>query len=81
MLSKLAYEEQHENGVKDQDPSKKTSGNKKKKATMSLEEFNNMGASAAGPGAPLTANDCNSKQKGILIGVIVGLIFFFLFWK
>ncbi|XP_076631163.1 G kinase-anchoring protein 1-B isoform X2 [Colletes latitarsis] len=46
LLSKLAYEEQLVNASKsdkEQDINKK-SGKKSKKATMSLEEFNNMGA-------------------------------------
>ncbi|XP_043277757.1 G kinase-anchoring protein 1-like [Venturia canescens] len=50
LLSKLAYEAQGENGraSKDQDDTKKAQSNKKsKKATMSLEEFNNLGASAS----------------------------------
>ncbi|KAK0161080.1 hypothetical protein PV327_009596 [Microctonus hyperodae] len=49
LLSKLAYESQLENGIvnKNQDGSKKITGNNKKtkKSTMSLEEFNNMVAS------------------------------------
>uniref|UniRef100_A0A0C9R5H4 Gkap1 protein n=1 Tax=Fopius arisanus TaxID=64838 RepID=A0A0C9R5H4_9HYME len=43
ILSKLAYETQTENGVKDPDATKKSGGKKSKKSTMSLEEFNNMG--------------------------------------
>ncbi|XP_053977625.1 G kinase-anchoring protein 1-like isoform X1 [Hylaeus volcanicus] len=48
LLSKLAYEEQLVSAAKsdkEQEPNKK-SGKKSKKATMSLEEFNNMGSNA-----------------------------------
>lgn len=47
MLSKIAYEAQAENGTKtdkEQDQSKKGNNKKSKKSTMSLDEFNNMGA-------------------------------------
>ncbi|XP_029041519.1 uncharacterized protein LOC117611580 isoform X1 [Osmia lignaria lignaria] len=48
LLSKLSYEEQLVNAAKSEkepEPNKK-SGKKSKKATMSLEEFNNMGSNA-----------------------------------
>ncbi|XP_063983030.1 G kinase-anchoring protein 1-like isoform X1 [Diachasmimorpha longicaudata] len=47
ILSKLAYETQIENGIKDPDITKKSGGKKSKKSTMSLEEFNNMGSNEA----------------------------------
>lgn len=45
LLSKLAYEEQLVSAVKSEreQESNKKSGKKSKKATMSLEQFNNMG--------------------------------------
>lgn len=49
LLSKLAYEEQLVSvakNEKEQEQNKK-SGKKSKKATMSLEEFNNMGTASA----------------------------------
>ncbi|XP_033226068.1 G kinase-anchoring protein 1-like [Belonocnema kinseyi] len=47
MLSKIAYEAQAENGTKsdkEEDQSKKGNSKKSKKSTMTLDEFNNMGA-------------------------------------
>lgn len=75
LLSKLAYEEQLVSvakATKEQDQASKKSGKKSKKATMSLDEFNNMGtnAAAAAPPSPpvvLTTNESSdNKSKGVL---------------
>lgn len=69
LLSKLAYEAQGENGTtsKDHEDSKKGQANKKtKKATMSLEEFNNLGTCASVTEATVVASpeSKDSKIKG-----------------
>lgn len=66
LLSKLTYEEQLVNAAKtekDQEQNKKTG--KKKKSTMSLEEFNSRGTSVAAPG-PVLTEPVDSKPKGII---------------
>lgn len=67
LLSKLAYEEQlvsTAKTTKEQDQAKKSS-KKTKKATMSLEEFNNMGTNAA-PLVLTTNESSDNKSKGVL---------------
>lgn len=65
LLSKLAYEEQLVSvakNEKEQEQNKK-SGKKSKKATMSLEEFNNMGTASATI-VPLTTESVD-KSRGM----------------
>ncbi|XP_034949247.1 G kinase-anchoring protein 1-like [Chelonus insularis] len=45
LLSKLTYESEVQNGVKENEVKKNQGNRKSKKSTMSLEEFNNLGAS------------------------------------
>lgn len=65
LLSKLAYEEQLVSAAKsekEQEPNKK-SRKKSKKATMSLEEFNNMGSNTVQN--TVLPSDCGDvKSKG-----------------
>lgn len=66
LLSKLAYEEQlvsTAKTTKEQDQAKKSS-KKSKKATMSLEEFNNMGTNAA-PLVLTTDESSDNKSKEV----------------
>ncbi|CAK9810060.1 G kinase-anchoring protein 1 [Anthophora quadrimaculata] len=68
LLSKLAYEEQLVSAArsdKEQDPNKK-SGKKSKKTTMTLEEFNNMGANTTQTAVlPPECTDTKSKELDI----------------
>lgn len=66
LLSKLAYEEQLVSAAKpEKEQEHKKSGKKSKKATMSLEEFNSMGVSAA-PIVVIPNEPIESKSKGMI---------------
>lgn len=72
LLSKLSYEEQLVNAAKsekEQEPSKK-SGKKSKKATMSLEEFNNMGSNTPQE-IVLPPETGDNKSKGNIFVLLV----------
>ena len=69
MLSKIAYQLELENVTKpdkEQEQSKKGNNKKSKKATMSLEEFNNMGANETQKSTE-RSEDTNLKNKGSIL--------------
>ena len=69
LLSKLAYEEQLVSAAKSEkeQESNKKSGKKSKKATMSLEEFNSMGANTTTQSTVLSLECSDTKSKGNFI--------------
>lgn len=67
LLSKLAYEEQLVSAAKSEkeQESNKKSGKKSKKATMSLEEFNSMGANTTTQSTVLSLECSDTKSKDL----------------
>lgn len=67
LLSKLAYEEQLVSAAKTQkdEEQNKKSGKKTKKATMSLEEFNSMGATNTAQTTDVNSDNGDTKSKDL----------------